>query len=171
MTARDVDLSGGAVTPAYTVVRRAPALPGSRFPLGATVVEGGTNFAVAAGDAYGMLLCGALGAWFARRSASDAFAALDGAGVPVEIADSDVRRTWFGQPDLVAAGLVADYQHPQYGRFRQFGHLIDFSDTPGHIGGPPPLLGQHSREILQRLGYSADEIDDLRARGVTTWPD
>jgi glycogen operon protein len=38
------------------VLRRAPALPGSRFPLGATVVEGGTNFAVAAGDADGVLL-------------------------------------------------------------------------------------------------------------------
>jgi len=33
------------------------ALPGSHYPLGATVVEGGTNFAVTAGDADGVLLC------------------------------------------------------------------------------------------------------------------
>src|SRR5262249_27002182 len=62
------------------------------------------------------------------------------AGVRVEGARGAARRTWFTQPDLVAAGLVADYEHPQYGRFRQFGHLVNFSETPGHIAGPPPLL-------------------------------
>ena len=40
-------------------------------------------------------------------------------------------RTWFAQPDLIAAGLVADYEHPTYGRFRQFGHLVNLSETPG----------------------------------------
>ena len=75
------------------------------------------------------------------------------------------------QPDLVAAGLVADYEHPTYGRFRQFGHLVQLSETPGAISGPPPLLGQHSREVLLDLGYPAAEIDQLRERGVTVWPD
>jgi crotonobetainyl-CoA:carnitine CoA-transferase CaiB-like acyl-CoA transferase len=112
-----------------------------------------------------------LGAFLARRTAQDAFDLLDGAGVPVEIADPDGGRTWFSQPDLVAAGLVADYQHPAYGRFRQFGHLVHLSATPGRIAGPPPLLGQHSREVLAELGYSADEIEGLRERGVTLWPD
>ena len=42
---------------------------------------------------------------------------------------------------------------------------------PARIGGPPPLLGQHSREVLTDLGYSAEEIDQLRERGVTIWPD
>ena len=91
--------------------------------------------------------------------------------MPVEIADPEAGRTWFGQPDLVAAGLVADYEHPQYGRFRQFGHLVNLSETPGRIGGPPPLLGQHSREVLTELGYADDEIQTLRERGVTLWPD
>jgi crotonobetainyl-CoA:carnitine CoA-transferase CaiB-like acyl-CoA transferase len=125
----------------------------------------------AARHAYADALADHLATWFAARTASDAFGVLDAAAVPVEIADSEVRRTWFGQPDLVAAGLVADYQHPTYGRFRQFGSLIGFSDTPGRIGGPPPLLGQHSREVLARVGYGPDEIDSLRARGVTAWPD
>jgi crotonobetainyl-CoA:carnitine CoA-transferase CaiB-like acyl-CoA transferase len=91
--------------------------------------------------------------------------------VPVEIAHPDAGRTWYDRPDLVAAGLVADYEHPQYGRFRQFGHLVHLSETPGRIAGPPPLLGQHSREVLAELGYSADEIQALRERGVTVWPD
>jgi crotonobetainyl-CoA:carnitine CoA-transferase CaiB-like acyl-CoA transferase len=80
-------------------------------------------------------------------------------------------RTWFTRPDVVAAGLVADYERPAYGRFRQFGHLVNFSETPGRIGGPPPLLGQQSRQVPGELGYSAEEIDDLRERGVTLWPD
>ncbi len=113
----------------------------------------------------------ALEAFFGSRSSREAFALLDGAGVPVEIADPEAGRTWFDRPDLVAAGLVADYEHPQYGRFRQFGHLVNLSETPGRIGGPPPLLGQHSREILAGLGYSDDEIQTLRERGVTLWPD
>ena len=112
-----------------------------------------------------------LGRFLASRTAHDAFDLLDGAGVPVEIAPEDARRTWFDQPDLVAAGLVADYEHPTYGRFRQFGHLVQLSETPGAISGPPPLLGQHSREVLLDLGYPAEEIDQLRERGVTVWPD
>jgi crotonobetainyl-CoA:carnitine CoA-transferase CaiB-like acyl-CoA transferase len=108
---------------------------------------------------------------FAVRTAKEAFEDLDRAGVPIEIADPDLGRTWFDQPDLIAAGLVADYRHPRYGRFRQFGHLINFSQTPGRIFGPPPLLGQHSREILADLGYSPEEIDGLREARVTAWPD
>ena len=108
---------------------------------------------------------------FAARTAKEAFEELDRAGVPIEIADPDLGRTWFDQPDLIAAGLVADYQHPRYGRFRQFGHLIHFSETPGRISGPPPLLGQHSREILTDLGYSPGEIELLREERVTVWPD
>jgi len=48
---------------------------------------------------------------------------------------------------------------------------VQLSETPGAIGGPPPLLGQHSREVLLDLGYRAEEIDQLRERGVTVWPD
>ncbi len=108
---------------------------------------------------------------FAARTAKEAFEQLDAAGVPVEIADPEAGRTWFDQPDLIAAGLVADYQHPRYGRFRQFGELIHFSDTPGRIGGPPPLLGQHSYQVLTGLGYSTGEIETLRHKGVTLWPE
>jgi crotonobetainyl-CoA:carnitine CoA-transferase CaiB-like acyl-CoA transferase len=108
---------------------------------------------------------------FASRTARAAFEQLDAAGVPIEISDPVMARTWYDQPDLVAAGLVADYRHPQYGRFRQFGHLVDFSETPGRIAGPPPVLGQHSRRVLSELGYSPDEIQQLVDKGVTICAD
>jgi crotonobetainyl-CoA:carnitine CoA-transferase CaiB-like acyl-CoA transferase len=130
-----------------------------------------TRFVDAPGRrANGAAIAATLTGFFATRTAQDAFEHLDSAGVPIEIADPNIGKTWFDRPDLVAAGLVADYQHPQYGRFRQFGHLVHLSDTPGRIGGPPPLLGQHSRQILADLGYSPGEIDLLRDKGVTLWP-
>jgi crotonobetainyl-CoA:carnitine CoA-transferase CaiB-like acyl-CoA transferase len=67
-------------------------------------------------------------------------------------------------------GLVTEYEHPLMGRMRQFGNLVDFSDTPGRIAGPPPMVGEHTREILAGLGYDEAEIDELRREGVVTWP-
>jgi crotonobetainyl-CoA:carnitine CoA-transferase CaiB-like acyl-CoA transferase len=134
-------------------------------------LEGDARFADGAQRAeHAGALTDVLAGFFAERSAGDAFAALDAAAVPVEIADPAASRAWFDRPDLVAAGLVADYRHPQYGRFRQFGTLVHLSDTPGRIAGPPPMLGEHSREVLAGLGYTGAEIDELRAKGVTTWP-
>jgi crotonobetainyl-CoA:carnitine CoA-transferase CaiB-like acyl-CoA transferase len=121
--------------------------------------------------AHSAELADVIGAFVGGLTAQGAFDALDGAGVPIEIAPEDAGRAWLRQPDVVAAGLVADYVHPTYGRFRQFGHLVNLSETPGRIGGPPPRLGEHSREVLAGLGYSPGEIEDLRERGVTLWPE
>jgi len=140
------------------LVKAVPGLDDERFADAAT--------RAANADALGDVL----GGFIATRTARDAFDVLDGAGVPVELAEEDARRRWFDQADLVAAGLVADYEHPLYGRFRQFGHVVHLSETPGRIAGPPPLLGQHSREVLAALGYSEQEIAELAERGVTLWP-
>jgi len=47
-----------------------------------------------------------------------------------------------------------------------FGLLFDFSETPGVVQGPPLVPGQHTRDILQELGYDADRIDKLAAAGT-----
>jgi crotonobetainyl-CoA:carnitine CoA-transferase CaiB-like acyl-CoA transferase len=67
-------------------------------------------------------------------------------------------------------GLVAEYPHPTLGRVRQFGTLVDFSETPTGPYGPPPLMGEHTRQIMTRLGYTTHEIDDLLARRVVYEP-
>jgi crotonobetainyl-CoA:carnitine CoA-transferase CaiB-like acyl-CoA transferase len=56
------------------------------------------------------------------------------------------------------------------GVMRQFGELIQFSETPGHIDGPPPRVGENTREILGWLGYDDKQIDALKAADVINWP-
>jgi crotonobetainyl-CoA:carnitine CoA-transferase CaiB-like acyl-CoA transferase len=96
---------------------------------------------------------------------------LRAAGVPCEISAD----TWDGETvlfdeELDRMGLVTEYVHPLLGRVRQFGDLITFSETHSGPRRPPPMLGQQTREILSELGYDEDAIDDLRNRGVVTWP-
>ena len=66
---------------------------------------------------------------------------------------------------------MADYEHAVLGRLRQFGRLLTFSETPGRIWGPPPLIGQHSREVLRDAGYRDGDIDALVTAGVVYEPD
>jgi crotonobetainyl-CoA:carnitine CoA-transferase CaiB-like acyl-CoA transferase len=54
---------------------------------------------------------------------------------------------------------------------RQFGELIDFSETPGRILGPPPLVGQDTRAVLRELGHRDPDVDALIAAGVCYEPD
>jgi formyl-CoA transferase/CoA:oxalate CoA-transferase len=54
---------------------------------------------------------------------------------------------------------------------RQYGSFIDFSETPGLVHGPPPLVGQHTVEILEWLGYAQSEMDELKEQRVVYWPD
>jgi crotonobetainyl-CoA:carnitine CoA-transferase CaiB-like acyl-CoA transferase len=99
--------------------------------------------------------------WCAARTSSDAFAALDTAGVPVEICDGEFGVHVHDDPEMRALGLVVQQQHPKLGRYEQFGVTIDFSDTPQHIFGPPPVVGQHTREIMREYGYDDTDVDKL----------
>jgi crotonobetainyl-CoA:carnitine CoA-transferase CaiB-like acyl-CoA transferase len=104
---------------------------------------------------------------FRGRAVADVFGALDAAGVPCEIATNDFSRGMYDDPEMRAHGLVVEQQHPKVGRFRHFGATITFSETPQHIQGPPPICGQHTREILREHGYEDTEIDKLvEARAI-----
>jgi crotonobetainyl-CoA:carnitine CoA-transferase CaiB-like acyl-CoA transferase len=98
--------------------------------------------------------------------------ALDAVGVPAEVSVN----TWDGETmlfddELVRLGLVTEYDHPRLGRVRQFGNLITFSDTPCKQERAAPMVGQHTREILEELGYDSAAIADYHARGIVGWPD
>ncbi|MDH3679519.1 MAG: CoA transferase [Acidimicrobiia bacterium] len=70
--------------------------------------------------------------------------------------------------DLVAALPLAD--HPRAGRYRVVPPPVRFSVTPASVRHPAPLVGEHGREVLADLGYSAAQLDALEADGVLVQP-
>jgi crotonobetainyl-CoA:carnitine CoA-transferase CaiB-like acyl-CoA transferase len=106
-----------------------------------------------------------LAARFAERPTADWLAALDAAEVPCgpinDIADA------FASPQAQARGMTVDVEHPVLGAVRQVGLPFSFSATPATIRTAPPLLGEHTEEILAELGYDAAATRALRDGGVT----
>ena len=103
----------------------------------------------------------------ATRTAIQWRRAFDAVGVPAEIAFNTVdgEGALFDEENL-RLGLVAEMDHPELGRLRQFGNLIRFSDTPSVVQRPAPIPGQHTLEIMSWLGYDQAAIDQLLAGGV-----
>ena len=117
--------------------------------------------AAATGMGPGALSAEHLEPWFRARSGKDVFATLDDHGVPCELCDENFGRRIFDDPEMDAHELVVHQRHPKLGDFEHFGKTIHFSDTPGRIFGPPPVCGQHTREILLEHGFRRAEIDTL----------
>jgi crotonobetainyl-CoA:carnitine CoA-transferase CaiB-like acyl-CoA transferase len=108
-------------------------------------------------------------AFFAGQAAISAAASLDGAGAPCELVREDQLDAFLDNPDTRAAGLVADCEHLSLGRLDQVGGFWTFG---AHAGArrPPPAIGQHTREALQQVGLSVDDIDGLIAAGLSVEP-
>ena len=107
---------------------------------------------------------------FTSRTASEWFHVLDAAGVPCEVADPSFGSSWYDNPVMLDNDLVATYDSPAFGRLDQYGRLIGFSSTPGKTWGPPPMVGEHTADILHELGYDSERIDQLAEAGaVRIW--
>ncbi len=72
----------------------------------------------------------------------------------------------FEHPQVVHSGLLQSVEHASLGEIPQLGPVVGMSDTPGEIKGPPPVLGQHTVEVLTEMGFSEDEIQTLEASEV-----
>ena len=70
-------------------------------------------------------------------------------------------------PQIVHNNTVLEFEHPTAGRYRQADPVARFDKTPQDPRRhPPPLLGEHTDDILGEYGYSADDLEDLRSKGV-----
>ena len=70
-------------------------------------------------------------------------------------------------PQLRATGFVQEEVHPTEGTLRTLGHPTQWSQTPParHLR-PAPRLGEHTRAVLARAGYTASEIDTMLNNGA-----
>jgi crotonobetainyl-CoA:carnitine CoA-transferase CaiB-like acyl-CoA transferase len=68
-------------------------------------------------------------------------------------------------PQVVHNELLTTVDYPGVGEVRVVGVPARFSRTPGTIRLGPPVVGQHTDEILGSLGYGDDEVGRLRQEG------
>jgi crotonobetainyl-CoA:carnitine CoA-transferase CaiB-like acyl-CoA transferase len=70
-------------------------------------------------------------------------------------------------PQIMHNEMILETEHPALGSARVTGLPIRLVMTPGAVHRAPPLLGEHSLEVLADLGYTAKELDALIEKSVT----
>jgi crotonobetainyl-CoA:carnitine CoA-transferase CaiB-like acyl-CoA transferase len=72
----------------------------------------------------------------------------------------------FAEPQAIARQMAITMAHPLHPELPQVANPIRFSATPVSYDQPPPLLGEHTAEVLGELGYSEIEIKVMAKQGV-----
>ena len=99
-----------------------------------------------------------------KRTSAEWIALLNEAGVPCgPIYTID---KMFADPQVQTLGMAQPVMHPELGRQELVGQGVNLSRTPAQLRKHAPDAGEHTREILEQLGYAAAAIDDLKKRGV-----
>lgn len=100
-----------------------------------------------------------LEAEFIQYTTAEIVARMEEAGVPV----SRVRdlEEVFEHPQVQARNMHQTVSHPTTDSLEMAGCPMHFSETPAGIKTHPPLLGEHTEEILQQLGFEPEEIEQL----------
>ena len=65
-------------------------------------------------------------------------------------------------PQMRHREMIVEVDNPRFGKSKQIGFPIKFSDTPWQLRMGAAKLGDHTDEVLSDLGYSVDEIERLR---------
>ncbi len=72
----------------------------------------------------------------------------------------------FVDPQVRTYGFPIEVEHPKMGKMKLIGNAVDMSRTPPSIDRPPPVLGEHTEEILASLGYDSARIAALKNQGA-----
>jgi crotonobetainyl-CoA:carnitine CoA-transferase CaiB-like acyl-CoA transferase len=94
--------------------------------------------------------------WLGKLAAADIPAAPINT-VPEALNDAQTR----------ARGLIVQIEHPALGAAKSVANPIRFSETPVNYRLPPPLLGEHTAELLESLGYTAEEAKSMAAESAS----
>jgi crotonobetainyl-CoA:carnitine CoA-transferase CaiB-like acyl-CoA transferase len=73
----------------------------------------------------------------------------------------------FNHPQAEHRDLKIELDHPTAGKLEFPGYPYKFSATPAEAHRPPPLLGEHTDEVLEELlDYSSEQVAELHEQGV-----
>lgn len=99
-----------------------------------------------------------------NRPRWDWLAVLETAGIPCSPVNAIDEV--FADPQVRARGLQVAIDHPEQDALPMVASPLRLSATPVRYRSAPPMLGQHTDQVLREFGWSPREIDDLRERGV-----
>ena len=106
---------------------------------------------------------------FRTRSTAEWLEILERAGVPagpvLSIAEMHA------DPQTQARDMVPSVTHSRAGAVKTIGVPVKFSDTPAGVRRGAPIMGEHTREVLQSIGYSDAEIERLLRAGAVAAPE
>jgi crotonobetainyl-CoA:carnitine CoA-transferase CaiB-like acyl-CoA transferase len=106
---------------------------------------------------------------FASRPAAEWVRILTDNDIPAALTQS--LQQFMRDPAVLHHKMVVQYDHPELGPLSLMGQPLRFSETQAPDAGPPPMLGQHTTQVLRQAGYADHEIADLRRRGVVAGKD
>ncbi len=111
------------------------------------------------------VLDGLLEQVFAELPAAEWVQCLSAADVPCALVQ-DYHAALTTDPQVRHCGLVLDFDHPLAGAMTNLANPVNLHSTPAQVRRPPPVLGQHSLEVLREHGFAEDEVQALLAQGV-----
>ncbi|KAF7296454.1 CaiB/baiF CoA-transferase family protein C7orf10 [Mycena chlorophos] len=72
----------------------------------------------------------------------------------------------FAHPQAVARGVTVEVEHPRVGKIKMVAPAVTYNGERMKVHRPPPWLSEHTSEVMEELGYSAEQIRDLREKAV-----
>ena len=106
-----------------------------------------------------------LGAWCAERTSQEVLEAMEKARLPAGPVLSP--QQVLDDPHIAAKGLFQPVEYPGLDIPAPLMKTpVELSETPGEIRTRPPTLGEHTDQLMEELGYSAEEISDLREKRI-----
>ncbi|HEX2171331.1 MAG TPA: CoA transferase [Dehalococcoidia bacterium] len=104
--------------------------------------------------------------WFAQTNWKDAMKAL----IDADMIAAPVHATpdAFEDPQINHNNMLIEVEHARLGKLKVGGVAPKLSKTPGSVRKAPPVLGQHTEEILRESGFTEEEVANLRQKAVIT---